>query len=279
VQARRLHLHVSDDELARRGEQWRPPEKKFDRGYGMLFSRSARKRTRAATSSSCTRPAGPRRSGHLLSSLVGIGTMPPERSGNEQSRGECGECMITSLSIQRSAARVLAVPALCRNADLSLNEARTRSSSATSNRAWTDAALRRKRQPLPRRDERTRRVVVDDRGNRVGDTLVIPSVAPTFGAMMDQAKIVRRHKFPTVMVLPLVGSTTSSGVEAGIRRIRRRGGRAGAAVHQERRVHRGGRGRQLAESRVISGIKYAVVRRTRPSDPICKSLTSTSTSG
>ena len=38
VQARRLHLHVSDDELARRREQWRPPEKKFDRGYGMLFS-------------------------------------------------------------------------------------------------------------------------------------------------------------------------------------------------------------------------------------------------
>ena len=38
VQARRLHLHVSDDELARRREQWRPPEKKFDRGYGSLFA-------------------------------------------------------------------------------------------------------------------------------------------------------------------------------------------------------------------------------------------------
>jgi dihydroxy-acid dehydratase len=38
VQARMLHLHVSDDELAKRREQWRPPEKKFDRGYGMLFA-------------------------------------------------------------------------------------------------------------------------------------------------------------------------------------------------------------------------------------------------
>jgi dihydroxy-acid dehydratase len=38
VQARKLHLHVSDDELARRREQWRPPEKKFDRGYGLLFA-------------------------------------------------------------------------------------------------------------------------------------------------------------------------------------------------------------------------------------------------
>jgi dihydroxy-acid dehydratase len=38
VQARRLHLHVSDDELARRREHWRPPERKFDRGYGLLFA-------------------------------------------------------------------------------------------------------------------------------------------------------------------------------------------------------------------------------------------------
>jgi dihydroxy-acid dehydratase len=38
VQARRLQLHVTDEELARRRELWRPPEKKFDRGYGLLFA-------------------------------------------------------------------------------------------------------------------------------------------------------------------------------------------------------------------------------------------------
>jgi dihydroxy-acid dehydratase len=38
VPARRLHLHVSDEELARRREKWRPPQKRFDRGYGLLFS-------------------------------------------------------------------------------------------------------------------------------------------------------------------------------------------------------------------------------------------------
>ena len=31
-------LFRSDDELARRREHWRPPEKRFDRGYGLLFS-------------------------------------------------------------------------------------------------------------------------------------------------------------------------------------------------------------------------------------------------
>jgi dihydroxy-acid dehydratase len=38
VQARKLQLHVTDDELARRREHWLPPEKKFDRGYGLLFA-------------------------------------------------------------------------------------------------------------------------------------------------------------------------------------------------------------------------------------------------
>ena len=37
VAARRLWLHVSDAELARRREAWKPPAKRFDRGYGSLF--------------------------------------------------------------------------------------------------------------------------------------------------------------------------------------------------------------------------------------------------
>lgn len=39
VDARRLHLHVDDDELARRRESWQPPAPKYERGYGHLFSK------------------------------------------------------------------------------------------------------------------------------------------------------------------------------------------------------------------------------------------------
>ena len=39
VQARRIHLRVNDEELARRRETWRPPEMRFDRGYGEMFCR------------------------------------------------------------------------------------------------------------------------------------------------------------------------------------------------------------------------------------------------
>jgi dihydroxy-acid dehydratase len=37
VQARRIHLKVSEAELARRRAEWRPPTPKYDRGYGKLF--------------------------------------------------------------------------------------------------------------------------------------------------------------------------------------------------------------------------------------------------
>ena len=37
VGARKIHLRVSDDELARRREKWKPPAGKFARGYGKLF--------------------------------------------------------------------------------------------------------------------------------------------------------------------------------------------------------------------------------------------------
>ena len=37
---RRIHLHVSDAELAKRRAAWRPPERRFERGYGQLFCRA-----------------------------------------------------------------------------------------------------------------------------------------------------------------------------------------------------------------------------------------------
>src|SRR5262245_40293807 len=37
VEARKLHLNVSDEELARRREKWRPPESQYERGYYKLY--------------------------------------------------------------------------------------------------------------------------------------------------------------------------------------------------------------------------------------------------
>ena len=39
VPGRRIHLEVSDEELAQRRAAWTPPPKVFERGYGWMFSK------------------------------------------------------------------------------------------------------------------------------------------------------------------------------------------------------------------------------------------------
>jgi dihydroxyacid dehydratase/phosphogluconate dehydratase len=38
VHARRIHLHVAEDEIARRRAAWKQPEARYPRGYGALYS-------------------------------------------------------------------------------------------------------------------------------------------------------------------------------------------------------------------------------------------------
>ena len=38
VAARKLHLHVDDDELARRLAAWVPPKPRYERGFGALYA-------------------------------------------------------------------------------------------------------------------------------------------------------------------------------------------------------------------------------------------------
>ena len=42
VAGRRIHLEVSDEELARRKAGWTPPPRRFERGYGWMFSKHIR---------------------------------------------------------------------------------------------------------------------------------------------------------------------------------------------------------------------------------------------
>ncbi|MGB7159065.1 MAG: dihydrodipicolinate synthase family protein [Tepidisphaeraceae bacterium] len=181
--------------------------------------------------------------------------------------------MIISLTPERLASSVLAVPPLCRNGDFTLNEAENakliRHIEAGGIRALLyggnanfhhiatsefDALL-----------SMLARLAAED-------TLVIPSVAPTFGTMMDQAKIIRRHTFPTVMVLPLVGSTTSRGVEAGIRKFVDAAGVPALLYIKNDGYVEVEEVARLSESRTISGIKYAVLRKNTADDPYLRKL-------
>ena len=111
------------------------------------------------------------------------------------------------------------------------------------------------------------------------DTLVIPSAGPAYGTMMDQAKILRRHKFPTVMVLPQQGITTSEGVAEGISDFVQAAGvpailyiKADGFIEPEHV-------KKLADAKVISAIKYATVRSDTSKDDYFAGSSSRSIAG
>lgn len=91
-------------------------------------------------------------------------------------------------------------------------------------------------------------------------TLVIPSVGPDFGKMMDQAAVLRSRRFPTVMVLPQTFPMTAAGVETGLRRFAEALGRPIVAyVKAEGYLTAEGIARLVKDGVVVS-VKYAVVR-------------------
>jgi dihydrodipicolinate synthase/N-acetylneuraminate lyase len=101
--------------------------------------------------------------------------------------------------------------------------------------------------------------------------LIIPSVGPSFGRMMDQVALLKPHRFPTVMMLPCADPRDAKGLEYGAREFVDKSGiplilylkdepNFGTDLDAGLDVV----GRLVAEKYCV-GIKYAVVRQ-RPSE-------------
>jgi len=104
------------------------------------------------------------------------------------------------------------------------------------------------------------------------DTLVIPSVGPAYGVMMDQAGILKGTSYPTVMVLPHQGITTSAGVVAGLSKF---AGKIGKPIvlyikYGDYITVEGAR--ELVDAGLVSWIKYAIVREDPAVDPYLSRL-------
>ena len=104
------------------------------------------------------------------------------------------------------------------------------------------------------------------------DTLVIPSAGPSFGMLVDQAKIIRRFAFPTVMVLPQQGLTTSVGVATGIRRFVEASGVPALLYIKHDGFIEPEDVAALDRDGLLSGIKYATVRNDASVDPYLRRL-------
>lgn len=104
------------------------------------------------------------------------------------------------------------------------------------------------------------------------DTLVIPSVGPAWGTMMDQAAILRDFDFPTVMALPMQGLTTSAGVATGLRRFAEAYGKPIVLYIKHEGFIDPADAAAIVDDGLVSWIKYAIVREDPLNDPYLSEL-------
>ncbi len=104
------------------------------------------------------------------------------------------------------------------------------------------------------------------------DTLVIPAVGPSYGVMMDQAKILEPTAFPTAMLLPQIGMTTPSGVATGLRHFVEAIGRPAVLYLKEENYVDTRNIKKLYDDGLLSWVKYAVVRKDPLEDPFLEEI-------
>jgi dihydrodipicolinate synthase/N-acetylneuraminate lyase len=106
----------------------------------------------------------------------------------------------------------------------------------------------------------------------------IPSAGPSFGRLMDQAPLLRRYNFPSVMVLPCSDPRDAAGLERGLREFSDAASMPVTAYIKDelgfgpdRAAGMDAIGRLVA-SGVCCAIKYAVVRKNTNEDPYLAGL-------
>lgn len=104
------------------------------------------------------------------------------------------------------------------------------------------------------------------------DTLIVPSIGPYFGTAMEQAAILAKTKFPTVMLLPTVAVSTPEGVRTAVLKIVERLGRPIVLYIKDANYVTLDVVKSLVEAGAISWIKYAVVRADPAQDELLAGL-------
>jgi 4-hydroxy-tetrahydrodipicolinate synthase len=107
---------------------------------------------------------------------------------------------------------------------------------------------------------------------------VIPGVGPSYGRAMDQAPLIRRHRFPSVLVLPCGDPRDAAALETGLREIAEACGvplsvyiKHEGDLGPDREAGLDAVGR-LVDAKVCESIKYAVVRKDPKDDAYLTSL-------
>jgi len=103
-------------------------------------------------------------------------------------------------------------------------------------------------------------------------TWVVPSVGPYFGTMMDQADVLKTRKFPTAMILPTLAVSSPEGVRVAVLKFVERAGIPAVLYVKDEKYVTPEVVKALVEAKVISWIKYAVVRPDPAVDPLLRAI-------
>ena len=106
------------------------------------------------------------------------------------------------------------------------------------------------------------------------DSLVIPSVGPAYGTMLDQLPILQEFQFPTVMILPQSDVVSSAGIAKGVRNFAEKFGKPVVLYLKFDRKVTAEDASKLVNDGIISAIKFAVVRDDHSVDAYLKEMTS-----
>lgn len=115
----------------------------------------------------------------------------------------------------------------------------------------------------PSEYESTLAILADCAANQ---TRIIPAVGPSYGMMMDQADILKKFDFPTVMVLPTTAVMTEPGLMNGFRNFVQAIGKPAVLYIKDEDYISPEGAAELVRDGDVSFIKYAIVREDASHD-------------
>lgn len=168
---------------------------------------------------------------------------------------------------------VIAVPPLCRNEDLSLADAENikliRHLEAGGIRTLLYGGNANLYNIAPSEFPKLLTILAENAGP---DTLVVPSVGPLYGNILDQAAILRDFQFPTAMILPTLFPSKPAGVAKAVRHFVERSGLPAVLYIKDDAYVTPEIAAELVNDGLISWIKYAIVREDPTQDPYLSKL-------
>ena len=103
-------------------------------------------------------------------------------------------------------------------------------------------------------------------------SIVVPSVGPFYGNIIDQADILKNFKFPTAMILPTLFPAKPAGIQIAVRHFVERSGIPTVLYIKDENYMPPEAAAQLVNEGLISWIKYAIVRKDPAQDPYLSKL-------